>query len=149
LVACFQSLHWFNPKLTLPEFRRILKPAGKLAVVWNNRDGDYDEFSQGYSHLIKRASNNHPVSSRMISVEPLQASQLFSDVRCHTFAYRQALDLEELIGRAMSSSYVPREGLVQQQFFADLKDLHNRFCDANGLVYLVYCTEVYLAQSAT
>ena len=26
LVTCFQSFHWFNPVLTLPEFRRILKP---------------------------------------------------------------------------------------------------------------------------
>lgn len=33
LVTCFQSFHWFNPETSLLEFRRILKPSGRLALV--------------------------------------------------------------------------------------------------------------------
>ncbi|WP_245817334.1 class I SAM-dependent methyltransferase [Hydrococcus rivularis] len=36
LVASFQAFHWFDPALTLLEFRRILKPTGRLALVWND-----------------------------------------------------------------------------------------------------------------
>ena len=50
LVTCFQAFHWFNPKPALQEFHRILKPGGRLAVVWNNRNRQ-DEFTAGYSDL--------------------------------------------------------------------------------------------------
>ncbi len=144
LVTCFQAFHWFNPEPTLLEFHRILKPSGRLAVVWNDRDKE-DELTQGYTRLVKIASNNHPAESRLVSVDPLLESSLFPDVRRHTFTYRQELDLEGLIGRAMSVSYLPREGETQQQLISGLKELHNRHCNENGFVYMTYRTSVYLA----
>jgi SAM-dependent methyltransferase len=145
LVTCFQSFHWFDPKSALLEFRRILKPNGRLAVVWNDRDRR-DEFTQRYTHLVQIASNNHPAESRLVSVDPLLTSSLFSPVCCHTFGYRQELDQDGLIGRAMSTSYIPRAGAAQQELFSNLKELHSRFKDKKGLVYLVYVTSVYLTQ---
>jgi SAM-dependent methyltransferase len=142
LVACFQSFHWFDPVPSLKEFRRILKRSGRLAVVWNNRDRA-DEFTQSYTRLVQIASNNHPAESRLVSVDPLLTSPLFPNVRCQTFTYRQQLDLDGLIGRAMSVSYVPRTGAAQQQLVSDLQELYNR-CHKNGFVYLVYRTSVYL-----
>lgn len=112
-------------------------------MVWNDRDRQ-DEFTQSYTRLIQIASNDHPAESRLISVDPLLASPLFPNVSCHTFAYQQELNKDGLIGRAMSSSYIPRSGWVQQQLVSDLEELYNR-CNENGLVYLVYCTSVYLA----
>ncbi len=147
LVVCFQSFHWFDPQPTLLEFRRLLKPTGRLAVVWNDRDRS-DKFTQSYTHLIQRASNHHPAESRLVSVDPLLGSPLFPNVRCHTFANRQELDLDGLVGRAMSVSYIPRSGLAQQQLISALKELYNDSCDDNDLVYLVYRTSVYLAQSS-
>ncbi|MBW4634161.1 MAG: class I SAM-dependent methyltransferase [Iphinoe sp. HA4291-MV1] len=145
LVTCFQAFHWFNPEPSLSEFRRILKPSGRLAVVWNNRD-EKDELTAEYSRLIRTASNNHPAEARMESVEPLLATQHFVNVREYTFVYRQELDLTGLIGRAMSSSYIPREGVLQQQLISGLQELYQRFCDERGFVYMVYCTSVYLAE---
>lgn len=145
LVVCFQSFHWFDPKPTLLEFHRILKPTGRLAVVWNDRDPS-DEFTQSYTRLVEIASNHHPAESRLVSVDPLLTSPLFPNFRCHTFTYRQDLDKDGLIGRAMSVSYIPRSGLAQQQLVSELKELYNRSCDENGFVYLAYRTSVYLAQ---
>lgn len=147
LVVCFQSFHWFDPKPTLLEFHRILKPTGRLAAVWNDRERS-DEFTQSYTHLVQIASNNHPAESRLVSVDPLLFSPLFPNVRCHTFAYQQELDLDGLIGRAMSVSYIPRSGQAQQQLISGLKELYTRSGDENGLVYLVYRTSVYVAQPA-
>ncbi len=145
LVVCFQSFHWFDPTPTLLEFHRILKPTGQLAVVWNDRDRQ-DEFTQNYTRLVQIASNHHPAESRLVPVDPLLASPLFPNVRCHTFAYRQELDRDGLIGRAMSVSYIPRSGAAQQQLVSELQELYNR-CNENGFVYLVYRTSVYLAQA--
>lgn len=146
LVTCFQSFHWFDPNPTLIEFQRILKPNGRLAVIWNDRDRQ-DELTQSYSRLVQAASNNHPAESRLTSVEPLLAGSLFPNVRCHTFTYKQELDEDGLIGRAMSVSYIPREGLAQQQLVSNLRELYNRFCDESGKIYLSYCTSVYLAET--
>ena len=143
LVVCFQSFHWFDPEPTLIEFHRILKPTGRLAVVWNDRDRS-DEFTRAYTHLVQIASNHHPAESRLVSVDPLLASPLFLNVRCHTFVYRQELDQEGLIGRAMSVSYIPRLGTLRSQLISDLKELSNRSSDENGKVYLVYRTSVYV-----
>lgn len=35
IVTCFQAFHWFQPMPTLREFHRILKPSGRLALIWN------------------------------------------------------------------------------------------------------------------
>lgn len=145
LVTCFQAFHWFNPEPSLIEFRRILKRSGQLAIVWNNRDR-HDNFTSEYSQLVRTISNYHPAESRLKSVEPLLVSPYFINVREHTFVYRQELDLSGLIGRAQSVSYVPREGLAQQQLVSGLQQLYNRTCDDRGLVRLVYCTSVHLAK---
>lgn len=143
LVTCFQAFHWFDPTPTLSEFHRILKPSGRLAVVWNNRDLK-DKFTKNYSDLVRRASNHHPAESRLVNVDAPLKSSLFQQVSCYTFAYRQALDLEGLIGRAQSTSYIPREGQVQLQLVSDLTTLYEQFRNEYGLVYLAYYTNVFL-----
>jgi SAM-dependent methyltransferase len=145
LVTCFQSFHWFNPLLVLPEFHRILKPLGRLAIVWNTRDRN-DSFTAEYSSIVRKASNNHPGERRSDAIQPFLESPLFVN-RCQSiFPYRQKLDLLGLIGRAMSTSYIPKEGEVYQQLMSDLQQLFEEYCDENGAVSLVYQTEVYLAE---
>lgn len=146
LVTSFQAFHWFNPEPTLLEFRRILKPSGRLAVVWNHRAQE-DAFTGEYNQLIRAASNSEPVQERIKSVEPILASVHFINLRRHTFIHRQELDLTGLIGRTMSYSYVPREGLMQQQLVVNLQDLYQRFVNEHGFVYMVDSTSVHLLEA--
>lgn len=37
-VVCAQAFHWFATAEALAEIRRVLKPGGKLGLVWNLRD---------------------------------------------------------------------------------------------------------------
>lgn len=37
-VVCAQSFHWFATRAALAEMHRVLKPGGKLGLVWNMRD---------------------------------------------------------------------------------------------------------------
>jgi SAM-dependent methyltransferase len=146
LVTCFQAFHWFNPNQSLLEFSRILKPAGRLALVWNNRNTE-DEFTKEYSQLVRAISQNHPGESRMKSVEPLLTSKYFINIREYNFVYRQELDLAGLVGRAMSVSYLPREGQGYEQLISGLQSLYQCFCDERNFVYMSYCTSVHLAES--
>ncbi|MDV2996473.1 MAG: putative methyltransferase [Chroococcidiopsis sp. SAG 2025] len=146
LVTCFQSFHWFDPEPTLLEFRRILTEEGRLAVVWNERDR-HDEFTAEYTHLIKVASGYHPAEQRRMAIEPLLRSSLFADVQQYRFAYQQPLDFDGVVGRAMSTSYIPRTGAAYERLIADLRQLYAKNCNDNGFVTLVYTTSVFLTQT--
>ncbi len=146
LVTCFQAFHWFTPKPTLAEFKRILKPKGKLAVVWNFRD-ENDEFTAEYSRIVREASKNHPAESKMKSTEPLTETTYFNNFKEYTFVYQQELDLTGLIGRAKSVSYLPNEGKVYEKVVDDLEKLYQRFKNQQGFVYMTYSTSVHLGEA--
>jgi len=37
-LTCAQSFHWFATRAALAEIHRVLKPGGRLGLVWNTRD---------------------------------------------------------------------------------------------------------------
>ncbi len=146
LVTCFHAFHWFNLEPTLREFHRILKPSGRLAIIrnnWNKQDG----FTKENSDLMKQISKLHPMAKnkRHFSIASLEESPHFVNFRHAVFAHRQELNLPGLIGRIMSSSSVPNQGAKKEEITANLKILYERWVDQKGLVYLVYRTDIYLA----
>jgi SAM-dependent methyltransferase len=144
LITSFQSFHWFNPEPTLLEFKRILKPSGRLAAVWNDWDRT-DKFTDHYIDLVLTASNVPENEKYRTTVEYL-ASYHLVNVKNFVFPYRQDVDLNGLIGLTRSQSIVPRSGAVLQQLIFDLQQLHTQFCDERGIVSLIYNTYVFLAQ---
>ncbi len=146
LITSFQAFHWFNPEATLTEFRRILKPQGRLAIVFQDINRE-DEFTQAYGEIISKAANNRPPTDFNSKIEPVRKSSDFEYIDCYKFPYKQKLDLSSLIGLAKSVSFISSEETVQNQLVDDLKDLFQRFCNSDGFVYLVYRNSVHLACS--
>jgi ubiquinone/menaquinone biosynthesis C-methylase UbiE len=118
LVTAFQAFHWFNPESALSEFYRILKPSGRLAIVWNHRNRN-DGFTQEYSQILKSASKEHPAEKekRRQSISYLEESSLFTHFRYSAIPHQQQLDLPRLMGRTQSASYVPVEGKEAKKLF--------------------------------
>lgn len=147
LITCFQAFHWFNPEPTLKEFARILKPQGKIALVWNDRNVEgKDQFTCQHDRIITQASNNSPIHSRLDGKSKLQICSLFPKVEYRSFPYQQAFDLDGLIGLAMSASYMPQSGIAHERLIMKLTNLHQHYCDRDGLVYLQYQTSLYLTE---
>ncbi len=147
VVSCCSAFQWFNHELSLLEFRRILKPSGRLAVVVNDRNKN-DEFTGEYVRLLRTSSDNAPPEVCFLSVEPLTNSPHFVNIRQYTFDHRQQVDFTGLIGNAMSYSTVPRQGLAHQQLISRLQELYERHCNEHGMVSLVYRTIIHLAEPA-
>ncbi|MBE9214243.1 class I SAM-dependent methyltransferase [Plectonema cf. radiosum LEGE 06105] len=144
LITCFQAFHWFKPEPTLLEFRRILKSKGRLAIVFQDLNRD-DEFTQIYGELTSKAANNRPPTDFSSKIEPLRKSRDFQYIDCYQFRDKQQLHLSSLIGLVKSISFISSEERVQKQLINDLETLHQRFCNSDGFVYLVYCNSVHLA----
>ncbi|MBE9114976.1 class I SAM-dependent methyltransferase [Lusitaniella coriacea LEGE 07157] len=145
LIACFQSFHWFDPEPTLEEFDRILKLTGKLALVWNDRDvNGKDEFTREHGKIVANFANRHPAHSRLKEGDFRPLKLLIPNLTQQTFTHQKALNKESLVGLAMSTSYLPKEGVEHQKLVANLTELHDRYSDRKELVYLYYKTTVFL-----
>ncbi|MGB3637037.1 MAG: class I SAM-dependent methyltransferase [Rivularia sp. (in: cyanobacteria)] len=145
LITCFQAFHWFKPESTLTEFRRILKPQGRLAIVFQDINRD-DKFTQVYGEIISKAANNRPPTDFNSKIEPVIKSSIFQYIDRYQFPHKQKLDLSSLIGLVKSISFISSEETLQKQLVDDLETLHQRYCNSDSFVYIVYRNSVHLAE---
>ena len=111
LVTAGQAFHWFKVPESRAEFRRILRPGGGVALVWNLRKLDSTPFLRDYEAFLHRWSNDYEeVSAQYAKEESLRG--LFGEGGWteRRFDSAQHFGLEGLRGRLLSSSYTPKEG---------------------------------------
>jgi SAM-dependent methyltransferase len=143
LVVAAQAFHWFDVPKALAEFRRILRSHGRLAIVWNKRSRE-EAFTLGYRNALEAIDGEAPAERSTFDPAVVTATGLFTNLRKHIITNAHALTEEELIGRAMSTSTVPREGPRTEELLRLLRALHARHRGADGRATMVYGTEVYL-----
>ena len=144
LVLCAQSFHWFEPQQALAELARILKPGGRIAIMWNRRSRT-DPFTAGYRRAILDVGGEIAAERMPFDPAVIAKSGKFSVPERLAFPNDQRLDLAGLIGRSRSASYVPKSGPEGERLLVLLRALHARYADADGFVTLVYETEVFRA----
>lgn len=147
LIVCAQAFHWFNNEQTRLEFNRILAKDGKVALIWNNRLVNSDEFSKAYDALLKNQSVDYDkVNHQNISSIDFKAFFRHGVYSVKRIPNSQVFDEDGLIGRAFSSSYVPpQDSIAGQEFLKLLKDVFNQY-NHNGKVTFHYQTEIYLGE---
>ena len=99
VVVSAQAFHWFDHQPALREMARVLRPGGRIAVVWNTRDS-----RKPWTAALSSAIGSETVESRD-AVEPIVASGLFGPVEQASFPFVQRLDREQLLDLVRSRSY--------------------------------------------
>jgi SAM-dependent methyltransferase len=145
LLLCAQAFHWFRAPEALAEFRRVLRPGGRLILMWNDRD-ETDPLTAAYGRAIEEAADKSPGFFDHTRAETFMESPLFGDQRERVFRYAQPHDKDGLIGRALSASYIPKSGAASDRLVQRLSEIHGRFADANGMVQLRYNTKVFMGE---
>jgi SAM-dependent methyltransferase len=145
LVLCAQAFHWFRVPAALEEFHRVLAPGGRLVLMWNSRDRE-DPLAVGYIEAIHEVNGEHPAETNPFDPASLSAGGWFSAPRLLRFPHAQRLDRAGLLGRAVSASYVPREGAPYERLSVLLGELWSRHRDEQGLVTMRYVTKVYRSE---
>lgn len=142
LVLCAQAFHWFKPREAFAEFRRTLKPGGRLVFMINERD-EADPPMRAYNAALRKAAERELSEGMRKTIEDaLRAESL--TVAPRSFPHKQGLSREGLIGRARSASYVPKEGPRHEEMLRDLEALFVEHKDAEGFVTLGYRTVVWV-----
>jgi SAM-dependent methyltransferase len=143
-VMVAQAFHWFEGPRAVAEFRRILKPGGFVALIWNVRNTAASPFMADYERIIRTYGSDFARSGKeVVSTERLR--ELFGpELRQHSLPNYQQLDWPGLEGRLLSASYVPLPGHPGHE--AMMADLHRAFDvhQQDGHVRLEYQTRVYL-----
>jgi SAM-dependent methyltransferase len=111
IIAAGQAFHWFDRSRARAEFERILRPAGWVALSWNERKTRASPFLAAYEALLLRYGTDYAaVNHTQIDAGVIGPFFGRDGFRLGTFPNAQRFDLAGLRGRVLSSSYVPEDG---------------------------------------
>jgi SAM-dependent methyltransferase len=138
-VTSAQAFHWFDHDDALPEIVRVLRPGGRIALVWNSRD-DRDSWMSRLSAII---GNESIQESDVVPV--LDASGLFGPVETAVFSFEQTLDRDGLLDLVLSRSYLAKLPPPEREPVLDaVGALYDETAAVDG-VTLAYVTECFRA----
>lgn len=109
LVTAAQAFHWFDRLAFKAECRRILKPRGKTALIWNSRSTE-----SGLAEELAGINKKYCPSFNGFSGGTHGSdsyADFFTEYKTEVFE-NDIFDwnAQSFIGRCLSSSYAPKEG---------------------------------------
>lgn len=143
-VVAGQAFHWFNPEKARAEFARILKPAGWVVLMWNERRVTDTLFLRNYERLLKTYSPDYAeVDHRRIDAAALGAFFGRSGYQVARFRNEQRFDFDGVRGRLLSSSYAPEVDHPNHALMlAELRRIFDAY-NRGGFVTFAYDANVY------
>jgi SAM-dependent methyltransferase len=147
LITAAQAFHWFDIAPAQREALRVLRPAGQVALIWNDRrEGDplhvaMDELFAEFGGERRRAMIAHETGRGDVPAFFGFAPRRFA------FDHAHRLDRAGLLALAFSRSYMPARASDAGRAAAQaLQTLFERFADADGSVTVRYTTVLMLGR---
>ena len=130
-VLVAQAWHWVDPERAIPEVARVLRPGGRLGLVWNTRD----ERLGWVKDLGRIIGPEHDPFSQQVS--------LFTDSERHQVEWTNYLTPQAVVDLVASRSYcITSPERVRSQVLDEVRELlatHPALAQAAG-VALPYVT---------
>lgn len=108
VITIGQAMHWFDLDKALPEMARVLRPAGRLAALWNVDDVDHP-FTAAYQrekNLTVRPVGGATGRSDQQPTPPFTDREEFTDPVVQSVRWQRAMTPEQLHGLLDTLSYV-------------------------------------------
>lgn len=144
LITVAQAFHWFDRKSFKAECKRILKPNGKILLVWNDRDAtseiirDNFKINSKFCADFKGSSNGIDFSKSSFSDFFEGEFDLIEFDNCYIY------DLDSFLARNLSSSYSPKSSDDNyQKYIMALVKVFDKHCESRKVRY-PYITRCFL-----
>jgi SAM-dependent methyltransferase len=143
-ITVAAAFHWFRAEEALAELARVLRPGGRLAIVYNLRDPE-SELQQELSRMLEFEGGTRIAWMRGIDTGAiLEESGLFDPPEYAEFRHEQRFDTDGLVERVASISYVALlEGPEREDFLARVRELGER--QASSPFAFPYVTKIWAA----
>ncbi len=145
-VIAAQAFHWFDAEIVRAELRRILKPGGRCALMWNERQTNTSPFARAYEDFLIEWSNDYEKVKASYENPGDIAIVLGPHYMRRSFPHSQEMDLDLFRARTQSASYVPTPATPRGRAMMEALDLlFSRFQEGHR-VRFDYLTNLYCAQ---
>jgi SAM-dependent methyltransferase len=138
-VVSGQAFHWFDGPRALTEFHRVLRPDGRLGLIWNRRRRD-QPLHQAIDAIIECYRQDTPAYHSDVWSRVFEGSSLFALSNRTEVPSEQLLDADGLVDRVLSISYVSAlDGAERAGVESELRALAQ-----DGLEPLRHITQVFV-----
>lgn len=144
-----QAFHWFANPRALAEIHRVLKPGGRLGLIWNARDESV-RWSAELTRIVNRYQGDAP---RYVNGHWRIAFDNFLGFRAaaaRTFRHVQAGSVETILDRVASISFIAKladsdraKVLAEVQALVD----HDASTRDRSAIEFAYRTDVYVYEA--
>jgi SAM-dependent methyltransferase len=138
-----QAFHWFDGDRALAEIHRVVRPGGRLAVVYNRRTLD-DPIHAGIEAIIGPLRGATPAHRTGRWRDAFERTNLWAPVEEVEFLHTQVLDREGLAARVSSTSFIAR--LPTDDLAAVLDHVRGLVSKDATRIELPYVCELFLWQ---
>lgn len=139
-ITVAQAFHWFDGPAALAEFHRVLRPAGRFALIWNRRLRDQPVW-RAVSEITEPYRRDTPAHYRGEWRQSVDATSLFAPAGELEVPLEQELDADELVDRVGSTSFIA--ALPDSERADVLARVRGVAAGTGGSVRLGYVTEAF------
>lgn len=104
-VAVAQAFHWFEGGAALAEIHRVLRPAGRLGLVWNVKDESVGWVAR-LAEIIEPFRGSAPRYLSGAWRRAFAATRLFGPLEHRPFSHVHGVDADTVVARVLSISFV-------------------------------------------
>lgn len=136
-IVAAQAFHWFDGEAALAEWHRVLRPGGRLGLVWNVRDEAADWVSH-ITALIDPYSGTAPRYRTGAWRQPFSSERWFGPLHHRRLSNPQQLTLEAIVERVSSISFIAAlDQRTRSHVLAGVRELLDTHPDTRGRRQLV------------